>query len=172
MNILLLRPSTKGYATPPPDTPSGLMYLASTLKFARHGIAFEVTIRDLEFEELGDISEFDGCGITVLSKCRQSAFRLIREVREKKPDIRIVVGGPHASSCPISLSTWQAPERTGPEARKARDLSGTDISIGGQASGSAIYRWIPNSIMQPRNLCGQIPRHSSNGKHRRIRALA
>ncbi len=103
MNILLLRPSTKGYATPPPDTPSGLMYLASTLKFARHGIAFKVTIRDLEFEELGDISEFDGCGITVLSKCRQSAFRLIREVREKKPDIRIVAGGPHASSCPEQM---------------------------------------------------------------------
>lgn len=96
MRILLLRPSTAGYATPPPDTPSGLMYLAATSRWVGH----DVEIRDLDHEELGDISRFDAIGITILSKARQNAFGLIRKIREQRPQVRIIAGGPHVSSKP------------------------------------------------------------------------
>ena len=96
MNILLLRSDTRGYATPPPDTPSGLIYIASSLQRAGH----DVTLKDLEFEELGDLSEYDSVGISILSKARQNAFKTIRHINDLYPDIRIVAGGPHVSSVP------------------------------------------------------------------------
>lgn len=97
MKILLIRPSTAGYATPPPDTPSGLMYLAASARIAGH----EVEIRDLEFDPLGDdLDSFDAIGITILSKARQSAFKTVRKIREQAPNVRIVAGGPHVSSMP------------------------------------------------------------------------
>jgi len=100
MKILLLRPSTKGYATPPPDTPSGLMYLASAARAVGH----EVTIRDLEFEDLGhDLDRFEFIGVTILSKARRNAFAVINAVNARNPDARIIVGGPHASSKPELL---------------------------------------------------------------------
>lgn len=96
MRVLLIRPSTKGYAVPPPEVPTGLLYLAA----AAHEAGHEVEVRDLDHEELGDVGRFDACGVTVLSKCRQSAFRTIREVRDSKAGMRIVVGGPHVSAMP------------------------------------------------------------------------
>lgn len=95
MRILLIRSGTRGYAVPPPDTPSGLMYVASSLRQAGH----KVEIMDLEFERLGDLSDYDAVGITILSKARQNAFRFIRLIKHKWPKIRLVAGGPHVSSC-------------------------------------------------------------------------
>lgn len=95
MRILLIRSGTRGYAVPPPDTPSGLMYVASSLLQTGH----KVEIRDLEFEKLGDLSPYGAVGITILSKARQSAFRLINLIKNKWPKVRLVAGGPHVSSC-------------------------------------------------------------------------
>lgn len=96
MKILLLRPSTEGYATPPPDTPSGLMYIASSLREQGN----DVVLRDLDFEPLGDLSGFDAVGISILSKARQNAFETIRRIKDQRPEVRLVAGGPHVSSMP------------------------------------------------------------------------
>lgn len=98
MRALLIRPSTHGYAVPPPDTPSGLLYVASALRNAGH----EVAVQDFDVHEadLSVAASFDAVGLTVLSKARQNAFRLVRELRTRWPEKKIVLGGPHVSSLP------------------------------------------------------------------------
>jgi len=99
VKILLVKPSTQGYAVPPPEVPTGLLYLSAVLKESGH----EVTVADLEFEGLPDVSQFDVCGMTILSKCRKSAFNLALRIKAQWPSVRLIAGGPHVSSCALQV---------------------------------------------------------------------
>jgi len=102
MKILLIRIKTEGFPVPLSDIPLGLLYIAAACENA----GAEVVMRDLNRQEiepelLDDIEtgEIDIIGFSMLSFVRSEAYRMINEFKALNPNVKIVVGGIHATSC-------------------------------------------------------------------------
>jgi len=81
--------------------PIGLLYISSYLK----QFGYDVVVRDLNCQEIEDDlwGNIAILGISMLSHTRKEPYRLIRKIKEKYPDIKIVVGGIHATTFPKML---------------------------------------------------------------------
>jgi radical SAM superfamily enzyme YgiQ (UPF0313 family) len=91
---------------PPATHPLGILYLASYLRKYN----YNVVIRDLNREEMDDSilddlksGKISIVGISMLSYARKSPYQIIDMVHDINPDVKIVVGGIHASSIPLLL---------------------------------------------------------------------
>ena len=96
--ILLIRiPSETGKT----GSPIGLLYISSYLK----KFGYNVSVWDLNFRKLDweEIVKAKIIGISMLSFMRKDAYKLIKEIREKNKDVKIVIGGMHATALPKIL---------------------------------------------------------------------
>ena len=97
MIILIRTPSNTGKT----GSPIGLLYISSYLK----KFGYDVNVWDLNFREI-DWTALDSTkiiGISMLSYMRKDAYQLIKEIRLKNKDVKIVIGGMHATSLPKLL---------------------------------------------------------------------
>lgn len=99
--VLLIRPDGGGGMLP-----NGILYISSYLEKHGHG----TVVKDLTFEAIEDgvwkrmrNGEISVVGISMLSDKRKQAYELIRKIRTAKKDIKIVVGGLHATALPKLL---------------------------------------------------------------------
>lgn len=100
-DIMLMRPRTTDVLNLKPSTPAGLLCLSAYLKER----GFRVIVKDLEMEDLSE-SEWKSLasgdipvvGISMLSYLRSRPYQLIRKIKACNPDIKIVLGGVHASA--------------------------------------------------------------------------
>lgn len=89
--------------------PLGLMYLASTVKAHFPDVEFKifhtVTKSDPYAEVKSLLNEFNPnlIGLRSLSICKHALGNMARFVKECKPDVPLVAGGPHPSSSPEDL---------------------------------------------------------------------
>lgn len=89
------------------SAPLGLCYLASVLREDRHKVKIiDAAVEGLSVERVikrtADFSP-DVVGITTFTVSVYSAYELAKQIKEKFPKIRIVVGGPHITSNPDEL---------------------------------------------------------------------
>ncbi len=101
MRVVLVAPNSKAHTVTPP---LGLGYLASSLRKRGH----EPAIVDLAKLRLGGksaaaavLKQAPGLiGVSVLSTAYLPARRLIRAIRARRPELPLVVGGPHITALP------------------------------------------------------------------------
>lgn len=99
--VLLIKPSYKGSYYGAFHPPVGLGYIAETL--ASHHIEYDVmdmSLRHSIKSLLKKVQEFqpDLVGVTMMSFMYQDTYQLIRRVKEASPNVKVVVGGAHAST--------------------------------------------------------------------------
>ncbi|MGE5343665.1 MAG: B12-binding domain-containing radical SAM protein [Candidatus Omnitrophota bacterium] len=107
MKALLMLPSFLGNKfgnewrkNPTVTPPLGLLYVAGALE--RSG--FEVRVLDLNVEKIEWeafetlVNNSDVVGLSILTHVREAARELIREMREIKPWVKIICGGPYINS--------------------------------------------------------------------------
>jgi len=98
-HVLLINPAYPLSETPSP--PLGLAYLAGALEAA----GATVDILDLvvmpktadTIAEAIDAFQPDAVGVTAVTMTAESAFDIIREVKQAAPDVLTMMGGPHAT---------------------------------------------------------------------------
>lgn len=95
---MLIRPDFRGL-THPPDMPIGLLYVAAAVEKA----GYDLRVLDLNRQELVDLTEFDVVCFSMLPLARKNTWEMIEELKVKKPEIKIVLGGVFPSSMPIYL---------------------------------------------------------------------
>jgi len=96
MRILLLTPLI---GVPKTEPPLGLCYIQACLDKAGYTDSNIVDIYD-SYEEIKKIIEDydpDIVGISCFTTYRNSSFKLAKLAKEIKPDIKVVLGGPHAT---------------------------------------------------------------------------
>lgn len=96
--ILLLRTATQTGNT---GAPLGLLYISSYLKkFGYEVIVWDLNFREIDWEEMKKMKII---GISMLSYMRQESYDLIKEIRQKNKDVKIIIGGIHATCLPELL---------------------------------------------------------------------
>jgi len=104
VNVLLVNPPT---GTRYPQPPLGLLSIAGALEAHKHRVA----IVDGNIEELwmglvrGKAKVADVVGVTVNSLGYRQAVGVIEMLKSVRPDVPVIVGGPHASALPVE--TWE-----------------------------------------------------------------
>ena len=93
-DVLLLK--TNWPASFGTSVPLGLLYLSSYLKQK----GYSTIVRDMSYQNFdwNDIKNSKYIGISMLSFCRNSSYQLIREIKSKYPEKKIILGGNHTSS--------------------------------------------------------------------------
>ena len=99
MRIIIIRPKFSHPPVPPPDTPLGALYVLSALRNEGHFVSF----CDSNNQELPDLEKFDVVGFTMLPFARKQAFGLIKEIKNKYPEKKVILGGTFPSSVPLQL---------------------------------------------------------------------
>jgi radical SAM superfamily enzyme YgiQ (UPF0313 family) len=105
MSVLLFNPPTalEGKPTIPP---LGLAYLAAVLR--ENKIRVKIVDFDLEREKLPSLEEIIDreqpaiIGLSALTLQIENAYEMARRIKSRRPEIRVVIGGPHPSSLPES----------------------------------------------------------------------
>lgn len=104
MRVLLIRPYTPIYPRDVADL--GLGYLASCLKKEGHSVELCLRAKDVctpsAFAKFIQHKEYDIFGFKVMSSTVRSARELSRTIRERYPDAKILMGGPHPAADPHS----------------------------------------------------------------------
>lgn len=79
--------------------PLGLLYIASPLEKRGHKIKLVDFIAEQFTEEilLDAISNIDVVGVSVASPVATSATKIVEIIKKSKPEIKIIVGGPHCT---------------------------------------------------------------------------
>lgn len=106
---LIMNPETLEEDLCPPKTwvPLGISYLASSLKES----GFEAIARDLhdwQWEQAGTLirnTTPEIVGISCFTFNRFNSFRLASWVKSIDPEIKVVIGGPHATFFPVQILT-------------------------------------------------------------------
>jgi len=99
--VLLIKPSYKGSYYGAFHPPVGIGYIAETL--ASHEIEYDVMDMSLRHSLKGllkKVRDFrpDLVGVTMMSFMYEETYRLIRRVKETRPQVKVVIGGAHAST--------------------------------------------------------------------------
>jgi len=95
MKILLISPMI---AQPKTDPPSGLCYLQACLD--KVGYTDSKIIDEKSYEKVKEIIENykpDIVGVSCFTVYRGSSYKLAKLAKEIKPDIKVILGGPHAT---------------------------------------------------------------------------
>lgn len=101
MNIILVSPSFNVHTIAPP---LGLGYIASVL--LKHGHQVEILDPSKKKLSIDDVAKIiietnpDVLGLSILTSRYNASKELIAQVKEKSPQIKIVVGGAHISALP------------------------------------------------------------------------
>ncbi len=100
--ILLIRPKSETGKT---GAPLGILYLSAYLKKFSYDVAvWDLNFRDSDWDLLkGDKIKI--IGISMLSYMRKDSYGLIKQIRAINKEIKIVIGGMHATSLPKVLVT-------------------------------------------------------------------
>lgn len=102
MKILLINPITRNISLSSPDL--GLAYLATALQRENHHVEIldcvnlKMTFKD--FEDYIAAHDCDVIGFKVFSTDLLSVKKSLLTVRNKRPDVKIILGGPHPSYFP------------------------------------------------------------------------
>jgi len=94
----MIRPDFRGI-THPPDIPIGMLYVVAYME--QHG--YPISVFDLNHDPMPDLLRYDVIGISMLPLARKQAWKIIADVKAKKPEIKIVLGGVFPSSIPEVL---------------------------------------------------------------------
>jgi len=96
-DLLLIRPNWSGSGV---SYPLGLMYVQSYVKSKGYTVKLmDLSYDDMDWSLIKD-NKVKVVGITMLSRLRESGYELIHKIRSLNEDIKIVIGGVHASSLP------------------------------------------------------------------------
>lgn len=102
MKILLINPISGNISLSSPDL--GLGYLAGTLKKENHQVdildCVNLRLTFEKFERYVDNRDVDVIGFRVFSTDLFSVKKSLQIVREKRPDVKIILGGAHPSTFP------------------------------------------------------------------------
>ena len=102
MKILLINPITGNISLSSPDL--GLGYLAGTLKRENHQVdildCVNLRLNYEKFESYVGNLDVDVIGFRVFSTDLLSVKKSVKMVREKRPDVKIILGGAHPSTFP------------------------------------------------------------------------
>jgi len=100
--VLLIYPRYRYLLASSLEEPLGMLYVASSLKRA----GWDVRVLDLTFEkDLSRVEEalrddLDAVGMSVTSPLLDRAVEVLAFIKELRPDLPCVMGGPHASAFP------------------------------------------------------------------------
>ena len=101
MKILLISPSFNVHTIAPP---LGLGYIASVLLENNYEVKIlDPSKKKLSVDDTADTivaSSPDVVGLSILTSRYNVSKKLIAKIREKLPETKIVVGGPHISALP------------------------------------------------------------------------
>src|SRR3972149_6069108 len=98
--VILVKPAYRGSHYEDPFLPAGLGYISEALMEA--GVANKVVDLELGYDLAylaAQVEEFqaDLIGVSLMSYRYQGNIRIIQSVKERFPEIPLVVGGPHLS---------------------------------------------------------------------------
>ncbi len=97
--ILLIRPQSETGKT---GSPLGLLYLSSYLKKFGYDVrVWDLNFRDIDWKEVAKAKVIVYCMISLM---RKYSYNLIKQIKKLNKDIKIVLGGMHATALPEVLA--------------------------------------------------------------------
>lgn len=97
-----------GYkGTRPVIPPLGLAYIAQVLEDHGHKVTiFDGMIEEISMENLAEMaSHYDFVGVTSTTFVALQMYKVVKAIKERNPDIPIIVGGAHATVMPNEVLT-------------------------------------------------------------------